>query len=168
MALSRTPLALGACAIVVAGVIGCSADDADQDSSIEPRERVEYAATEIPEDRAPDAVESALGRLDACALIDPQGAGVKGFPASAELEARSPHSCDVTNDDYKDVSVTLGVELSTKDRFTNELTSVGGAKAYVLGSSKDTFCRVALPVSLRTRSSSVARTRVATHTRAPQ
>lgn len=147
MALSRTPLALGACAIVVAGVIGCSADDADQDSSIEPRERVEYAATEIPEDRAPDAVESALGRLDACALIDPQGAGVKGFPASAELEARSPHSCDVTNDDYKDVSVTLGVELSTKDRFTNELTSVGGAKAYVLGSSKDTFCRVALPVS---------------------
>ncbi|MDN5856764.1 MAG: hypothetical protein L0K86_28805, partial [Actinomycetia bacterium] len=138
-----------ACAVVLVGVVGCSdaADPAKDDPSPTPRDRIEYASQDIPEDRAADAVESALGRLDACALIDPRGVDVKRFSASSELEAQSPHSCAVTNGEYEDVSVTLGVELSTEDRFTNKVTSLGGAKAYILGADKNTFCRVALPVS---------------------
>lgn len=145
--MGRAPFVVAVGAVALAGLVGCSDDDAAPGPSLELRDRIAYAVSDTPQDRASGAVESALGRLDACALIDPAGAGVAGFAESAELEARSPHSCTVRNNAYDNVSVTLGVELSPDDRFANKLTSLGGARAYVLASTTKTLCRVALPVS---------------------
>lgn len=149
MRLTKAARLLAAGVLLLGGTLACSGEGEEPENVLpEPRDRLEYASTDIPNDRAADAVSSALGRLDPCALVDPRGGNVPGYPASSEVEARSPHSCEVTNPEGEKVTMTFGVELATSDRFTNQLTSFGGAKAYVLaGPSKHTFCRVALPVS---------------------
>ena len=146
---TRAARLLAVCAILIAGTVACTGDqDTPAEESQVPPDRLEYASTDIPEDRASDAVASALGRLDACALIDPKGANVQGYPASSEVEARSPHSCQVTNPESDDVTITLGVEFPTDERFSSQLTSLGGSKAYVVANpTTTTFCEVEIPVS---------------------
>lgn len=144
----RLPVLAASVTLVLVGA--CSADaGSDADNEREQAPTVEYeSGVTTPHDRDPEAVDAALARLDPCALIDPAGADVKGYPKSSEVEVRSPHSCEVTNPDQDEVTLTSGVEFETAERFSKELTSLGGAKAYVLASpTNSTFCQVALPVS---------------------
>jgi len=130
-------LAVGA--VLLGGTVACSDDSADVDGPPEP-------VGNAPEDRDQEAVHAALGRIDPCALIDPTGAGIKNFSGSSDVEAMTPHSCDV-RDDAGSVSVALGVAFSTDDRFNADLDPVAGAKAYVVPSGDLMSCQVALPVS---------------------
>ncbi|UYM07698.1 hypothetical protein [Solicola gregarius] len=145
MSRARPPL-LAACAALIL-VAACSGGDADE--SYDPDPTVAYqSGVETPKDRDEDAVDAALGRIDPCALIDPAGAGVKGFPKSSELDPDGPHVCEVESPDYDEVRAVLGIELAAEDRFTRDLLNLGGAKAYLESSpTNTTFCRVALPVS---------------------
>lgn len=130
-------LAVGA--VLLGGTVACSDESAEVGGPPEP-------VGNAPEDRDQEAVHAALGGIDPCALIDPTGAGIKNFSGSSDVEAMTPHSCDV-RDDAGSVSVALGVAFSTEDRFNAGLDPVAGAKAYVVPSGDLMSCQVALPVS---------------------
>ncbi|UPK75380.1 hypothetical protein MU582_01730 [Nocardioidaceae bacterium SCSIO 66511] len=135
-------MALGAALVLASGCT--SGDDADPP---EQETRIAYeSGVSTPKDRDEDAVHASLARLDPCALIDPAGASVKGFSKGSEVSVDGPHVCEVDSPRSGEVRVVLGVELGAEDRYTRDLQTIGGAKAYV-DNSDSTFCRVALPVS---------------------
>lgn len=133
--------------VLLGSSVACSGDDSSADDS-QPAslERIEYANVDVPEDRAADAVGSALGSIDPCALIDPSGTGVKHLSTGSDVEALSPHACEVSNGVVR-VSARIGAAFSTEDRYNAGLESIGGAKAYVVVPTGDPMlCQVALPV----------------------
>lgn len=135
---------LAVTAVLLGGGIACSGDGSSSNDSPEPRERIDYANVEIPEDRADDAVDSALGSIDPCALIDPSGVGVK-YLAGGDVEAGSPHKCRVSNGAVE-VSVQIGAAFSAEERYNAKPETLGGAKAYVVRTDNLGLCQVALPV----------------------
>ncbi|MGH3358832.1 MAG: hypothetical protein ACRDO7_08510 [Nocardioidaceae bacterium] len=148
----HTRAALAAVALSVIAACSNASEETAADP-FEPLPTVEYASGKVPLDRDADAVTAALTRIDPCALVDPKGAGVRTYAESRRPEADGPHVCEISNANYDDVRVTLGVELPATggslgghDRFTRDLVTLGGAKAYV-AEQDSTFCRVALPVS---------------------
>lgn len=152
----QAPRRTGGSLLVAATLLAVSACTGDSDEPADPFEplpKVEYATGSVPQDRDADAVTAALARIDPCALLDPAAADLKGYPKSLPAEADGPHVCEIENAGYDEVRVALGVELpatggplSGNDRFTRDLVTLGGAKAYV-NAVDSTYCRVALPVS---------------------
>lgn len=130
-------------AVLFGGAVACSDDSTDAESG---SERPDSLNVDVPEDRADEAVDAALGRIDPCALIDPAGVGIKRSFAAAHVTELSPHSCGF-DDDAGSVGVVIGAEFSNERRFDASLESLGGAKAYVVPSEGLSSCTVALPVS---------------------
>ena len=141
--MERTKL-VSAMALLLVGTMACAGQDSSSDGQDEAIERIEYVSADIPEDRADDAVNAALGRIDPCSLIDPGGVGVP-YLAGGDVEARSPHTCHVSNGVVQ-VSVRIGAEFSAEDRYNAIPETLGGAKAYVVSTSDLGMCQVALPV----------------------
>ncbi|MBN6040208.1 hypothetical protein [Amycolatopsis sp. 195334CR] len=98
-----------------------------------------------PRDTA--AVLSALNRLDPCALLDPVAAGIPGFPADAERDRRSPHSCELERAGrYGSLTAVLGAPLNRQIRFQSATRVLDATVVYVQ-SSPD--CRYLVPVGPR-------------------
>jgi hypothetical protein len=131
-----------------AGVLflaGCSADEPPAPDG--PLPKVEHPKAPIPKDRDEQAVLSALRRVDPCALLDPSGGAVAGFPADLKPQASGPFTCSIDPSEGKyggAVHVKFN-RFTEDDRIKLPLLTLGGGKAYV--KTHMTTCNVFLPVS---------------------
>lgn len=146
--LRRSRTSIGALVLLAAAACSSSSDHTNDnhEDPFEPLPKVEYSSGSVPQDRDQDAVTAALARIDPCALVDPAGVGLRGYPGTLRPEANGPHVCETINADEDRVRVAVGVELPPEERFNRQLITLGGAKAYVAKQSS-IHCQVALPVS---------------------
>ncbi|UPK74642.1 hypothetical protein MU582_19735 [Nocardioidaceae bacterium SCSIO 66511] len=126
-------------AMVLAGCFGSEPDESAVSEEIEqltPIPRVQPSADAVRADRDPEAVTTALWRLDACRLV----AG-----PDDPVERESPHMCRFGPRGV--MRLVIGVRLEPADRYGLMPTNIAGAKAYVLPAKSIRGCTGWLPVS---------------------